>query len=433
MAASSMHPLELSTLILDSGEANERTNRITNEVSDIADDISIIESFSHVLSFKTEDGLVCFDTSGAGTGTACVEALRGWTDDRVHSIVYTHGHIDHVGGSGAFGADAESRGHTAANVVGHVAVADRFRRYDNTNGFNKAINTRQFGGISKAVGMDIGGEARFLPADALWPTVEYHDHLPLSVGGLDIELHHDRGETDDHTWAWIPKHRALVVGDFVTWVFPNCGNPQKVQRYPLEWARALRKMQALDADLLLGAHGLPVQGTERVNRVLDDLATALETLVHETVEMMNNNVPLDTIIHSVSLPDDVVSRPWMVPVYDEPEFVVRNIWRLYGGWWDQNPANLKPAPQSQIGTEVAALIGGIAPLLARARELSEQGDHRLACNLVEIAMHAEPDSIEAHAVRAEIYQARRNAESSLMSKGIFAAAANESRAIASPE
>ncbi len=426
------HPLELSSLILDSGEASERTNRITNELSDITDDISIIESFSHVLTFKTDDGLVCFDTSGAGTGTACVEALRGRTDERVHSIVYTHGHIDHVGGSGAFQADADARGYEAADVVGHARVADRFRRYDDTNGFNMGINNRQFGGISKSVGMDIGGEARFLPADALWPTVEYHQDLALSVGGLDFELHHDRGETDDHTWAWVPKHRALVVGDFVTWVFPNCGNPQKVQRFPREWAQALRKMQAMDADLLLGAHGLPVQGTERVNRVLDDLATALETLVHETVEMMNNNIPLDTIIHSVTLPEDVVSRPWMTPVYDEPEFVVRNIWRLYGGWWDQNPANLKPAPHHQIGTEIAALAGGIAPLLSRAAELSTAGDHRMACNLVEIAVHAEPESVEAHGVRSEIYQARRNAEASLMSKGIFAAAANESRAIVNP-
>ncbi len=429
----STHPLELSAIILDAGESDQRTNRITNELSDINHGISIIESFSHVLTFKTDDGLVCFDTSGAGTGTACVEALRGWSDDPVHSIVYTHGHVDHTGGSGAFGADAEANGNAAPQVVGHERLSDRLRRYDDTNGFNMGINARQFGGISAGSGLGIGGEARFLPADALWPTVEYHDDLELAVGGLSFELHHDRGETDDHTWAWVPEHRALVVGDFVTWVFPNCGNPQKVQRYPLEWARALRKMQAMDADLLLGAHGLPVQGTERVNRVLDDLATALETLVHETVEMMNNNEPLDTIIHSVSLPDDVLSRPWMNPVYDEPEFVVRNIWRLYGGWWDQNPANLKPAPLSQIGAEIAALAGGTAPLLSRATELSQQGDHRMACNLVELAVQAEPDSVEAHGTRKEIYQARRDAESSLMSKGIFAAAANESRAIADPE
>jgi len=39
----------------------------------------------------------------------------------------------------------------------------------------------------------------------------------------------------------------------------------------------------------------------------------------------------------------------------EPEHVVRNIWRLYGGWWDGQPAHSKPAREAEIGQEVAAL------------------------------------------------------------------------------
>ena len=423
------HPLELSALILDGGETDERTNRITNQVVELTDKISTIESFSHIITFKTDDGLVSFDSSGAATGVACVEALRGFTSDPVRKLVYTHGHIDHVGGSGAFAADAEEQGFEAPDVVGHTAVADRFRRYDDTNNFNLHINNRQFGGISLNEGMGIGGaDGRFLPSDAMWPTTEYAENHTFEVGGVSFELFHDKGETDDHTWAWVPEHKALCVGDFVTWVFPNCGNPQKVQRFPLEWAQALRKMQAKNADILLGAHGLPVQGTERVNRLLDDLATALETLVKETVEMMNNNVPLDDIIHAVKLPDDHLQRKWMNPIYDEPEFVVRNIWRLYGGWWDQNPAQLKPPTRGAVGTEVAALAGGIDAIIARAQAVAAEGDYRLACSLIEFATQAEPDSQAAHGARAEIYQARRNNEYSLMSKGIFAAAANESRA-----
>ena len=49
--------------------------------------------------------------------------------------------------------------------------------------------------------------------------------------------------------------RLLCVGDMFIWVVPNAGNPQKVQRYPLEWARALRAMAALDAEVMLPGHG----------------------------------------------------------------------------------------------------------------------------------------------------------------------------------
>ena len=60
----------------------------------------------------------------------------------------------------------------------------------------------------------------------------------MRVGGVEIELIHGRGETDDATFVWLPQARVLVSGDFVIWVFPNAGNPRKVQRYAPDWAAA---------------------------------------------------------------------------------------------------------------------------------------------------------------------------------------------------
>ena len=151
------------------------------------------------------------------------------------------------------------------------------------------------------------------PRNWIQPTVTYGDRLQLKVGELDLELRHGLGETDDHTWAWIPQHKAVCVGDFVIWAFPNAGNPQKVQRYPLEWARALREMQALEPELLLPAHGLPVGGRDRVHRLLDDVATALESLVEQTLRLMNEGADLDTVVHTVKVPDGLLERPYLRP------------------------------------------------------------------------------------------------------------------------
>ncbi len=422
------NPLELASRAIDYGAVDESTNRITNELTELTDDIAIVESFSHMIAFRTGDGLVCFDTSHANTGEAVTAALRGWRTDPVDSLVYTHGHIDHVGGSGAVAADAEARGHRRPAVVGHDQVPVRFRRYDETNDYNITINARQFGNVGREGVPSMVGSDRFLPTETMWPTTTFADQLTISVGDVEFVLHHDRGETDDHCWAWVPSHRALCVGDFVTWVFPNAGNPQKVQRYPLEWARALRTMQSYDADLLLPAHGLPIEGSERINRVLGDLAGALESLVEQTVSAMNAGASLDEIVHSVRLPPDHLQRPWMQPVYDEPEFVVRNIWRLYGGWWDFRPDTLKPARRSELGAELAQLAGGVDSLVARATEVADSGDFRLACHLIEIAVDADWTDAAAHQARAEIYAARRRTESSLMAKGIFAGAVRESTA-----
>ena len=90
-----------------------------------------------------------------------------------------------------------------------------------------------------------------------------------------------------------------------------------------EWANALREMMTCEAELLVPAHGLPIKGTGRINRVLGDLAHVLETLVAETLELMNDGYQLNDIVHMVKVDQEMLGLPWLQPLYDEPEFVVR--------------------------------------------------------------------------------------------------------------
>jgi alkyl sulfatase BDS1-like metallo-beta-lactamase superfamily hydrolase len=188
----------------------------------------------------------------------------------------------------------------------------------------------------------------------------------------------------------------------------------------------MRAMAAKDAELFLPAHGLPIAGRERIKGVLTDVAEALEFLVRETVERMNAGMRLDDIVHEVKLDPAYLERPYMQPTYDEPEFVVRNIWRLYGGWYDGNPAHLKPAKDADLAREIAQLAGGANTLAERALAVMEESP-RLACHLVEMAVQAEPENPHAHEVRATVYQYRRGLETSLMAKGIFGTAATDSQ------
>jgi alkyl sulfatase BDS1-like metallo-beta-lactamase superfamily hydrolase len=210
------------------------------------------------------------------------------------------------------------------------------------------------------------------------------------------------------------------------WASPNCGNPQKVQRYARDWAIAFRKMLALDAHVLLPGHGLPIVGADRVRQALTEGAELLESLVEQTLAMMNEGARLDDILHTVKAPAHLLERPYLHAIYDEPEFVVRNIWRLYGGWYDGNPAHLKPAPDAALARELADLAGGATRLAERARELAAAGELRLAGHLAELAAQAAPDDKGVHGARAEVFGARAEEEASTMSKGIFSWAAHES-------
>ncbi len=387
----------------------------TGTVAEVADGVVVVEAFSNVVGFDTDDGLVVFDVSHALSAPRAIEQLRTWSGAPVHTAVYTHGHVDHVTGAAAFDAAAAAAEHAPIRYVGHAAVPARFDRYQLTNGYNGHINMRQFRLPEPT-----------WPSEFVYPDVTFESSFALDVGGRTFDLNHARGETDDHTWAWVPDQRAVCVGDLFIWQFPNAGNPQKVQRYAWDWAMALRQMAALAPDLLLPAHGPAIGGTERVVRVLTDTAEALESLHDQTITLMNTGARLDDVIHQVRLPDHLAGLPYLRPTYDEPEFVVRNLWRLYGGWYDGNPAHLKPAREVEVAREMAALAGGAEVLAARAEVLATT-DLRVACHLAEMAATASPDSRRCHEVRAAVYEARRDAEESYMASGIYRSAAIDAR------
>ena len=420
--------LALSEAVLDGGKGLAEVgpiNRINHQLSVVADGIAVVEAFSHCVLFETDDGLLAFDASNVGGGARVVAAVRRWRAARFNTLVFTHGHLDHVGGSGAFLADASERGDPRPQVAGHVNVAKRFERYRLTAGYNRVINERQFGQFRRFGYSMFDGET-FLPERTPAPDLTYQTTRELDVGGLTVHLNHAKGETDDHTWAWIPAHNAVCAGDFFIWNFPNAGNPQKAQRYPLDWAHALRTIVAREPALFLPAHGLPIAGAERIARVLGEVATTLEGLVADTLAMMNEGARLNDIVHSVQVEPAVLAKPYLKPLYDEPEFVLRNVWRLYGGWYDGNPANLKPPADAVLAGEVAHLAGGAVALAKRAETWADQ-DLRLACQLVEFAALVAPEDATVQGIRGEVYQRRRDAETSLMAKGIFGDAANEAK------
>ena len=130
-----------------------------------------------------------------------------------------------------FEAEAVANGWAPPHVVAHELLPARFDRYVLTAGYNGVINQRQF-----------QFPQPYWPTEYRYPDEVYRDHHTLTVGGETWELHHDKGETDDATWVWNPGRKVLCTGDLFIWASPNCGNPQKVQRYPREWAIGLRKM-----------------------------------------------------------------------------------------------------------------------------------------------------------------------------------------------
>ena len=193
-------------------------------------------------------------------------------------------------------------------------------------------------------------------------------------------------------------------------------------------------MAALGAEMLLPGHGLPIVGADRVRTALADTADLLESLHDQTLALMNEGARLDDDRpHRAGARRTCSTKPYLRPIYDEPEFVVRNVWRLYGGWYDGNPAHLKPAPDAALGrrgrrrSPAARGAGG-----AGARAWPTPATSASPATSPSWPAQAAPDDPACTGARAEVFRRRAAAERSLMAKGVFGWAAAESEDRATP-
>ena len=394
------------------------------QADEIDDRTLYYKGFAGATTIDTGDGLVMLDTGAQYDSGRIFEAVRAWRpDQRLAAAVFSHHHVDHIFGVGLFDKEADERHAPRPLVYGHEAIAHHFDRYKKTPGWNGAINRRQFMAPNLPVDRKIPW-----PEEYRYPDVSYAQRLTFREGGLTFELHHAHGETEDATWTWVPERSLLFPGDLFIWCVPNAGNPQKVQRWLGEWAVALRTMAGLGADTMIPGHGFPIFGAGRIRTALTDTADLLDSIEGQALAIMNTGASLDTVLHEVQIPEDALEKPYLRPVYDHPQFLIRNVWRLFGGWYDGEPDNLLPAPRAEQAREWVALAGGLDAVLARAAALCAEGNLRLACHLIEYAVHAHPDSKPAHDLRAEIYDARAAQQTSSMARGIFSFAATSSRA-----
>ena len=197
-------------------------------------------------------------------------------------------------------------------------------------------------------------------------------------------------------------------------------------------------MLELDAEFLLPGHGFPVVGADRVRQALTDTADLLESLVDQTLAVMNAGGRLDDAIHTVRPPAGPGGPALPPPVYDEPEFIVHTVWRQYGGWWDGNPATLKPAPERALALELAALAGGAGALADRALDSSPwpatdrrgrreaDGPCAWPATWPSTPGWPTPDDPGVQRARQQVFAARAARATSTMANGVFSWAANES-------
>jgi glyoxylase-like metal-dependent hydrolase (beta-lactamase superfamily II) len=348
----------------------------------------------------TDDGVVVIDPGNFRACAMIRDRLAAESCGPVRYLIYTHAHMDHLGGAGAFADDNPE-------IIAHDNAIPRLERYGRTAGYIRRINSIQFH-------FDIPPR-RYTP---VFPTVTYRDEYRFQLGGRAFELFHGKGETDDHTLVWVPELRAVFCGDLLEASFPNLGNPFKVMRYAPEWADALERALALDPDFAVGGDAVLVT-RDKIREVFSDNIELLRFLEEAVVSAANEGKSLEQMQEEIQLPTHLASSPNLQQAYSRREFAIYNVWKRYCGYFDFTPSGLLPRPRREISGVVRDLIGDDEAILARAAGLVAEGQMQLALETLDIILKTDYESVPARRLRRQVLDRLAETDTCMMSRNVW--------------
>jgi glyoxylase-like metal-dependent hydrolase (beta-lactamase superfamily II) len=223
----------------------------------------------HVNSYllKSDDGYVLVDCGWDQPDV--LEALQselralGVGLDDVRSLVVTHYHSDHYGLAGTLVRLARLRllmhrldwFHIRVNMQDVAAAHDLAMAWLERNGLPHIAWDDDQLAVLQSI-------RRFTVAE---PDVELEDGQPIQVGQHVFRVVWTPGHTAGHICLHDAERRVLISGDHVLDpISPNVSFSRPDLVNPMgAYVRSLRKVGALDADLVLPAHGEPFRGLSR--------------------------------------------------------------------------------------------------------------------------------------------------------------------------
>lgn len=362
-----------------------------------------------------EGGVIIIDTGqDPAQGQAIANAFKTVSQLPVLGIIYTHGHGDHTGGAPVFIGDEPPQIWALENFgsedrpLAAAGLTVQQQRGTRQGGFQLPDEQRINNGIAPAMRparanpfANTAGAAQGQPDTT--PTHTFAaGRMPVTIGGIELELVAAPGETSDQLYVWYPAQRVLFAGDNYYKSFPNLyairGTPY---RDVLAWSNSLDMMLAEHAVAVVPGHTRPVLGEDAVERSLRNHRDAIRFVHDKTVEGMNLGLTPDELVDYVQLPVELAGDADLGEYYGRVQWAVRSIFTGYLGWYDGNPTNLAPLNAAEEATQIAQLAGGKEALRQRADEALASGNAQWAAQLADHLLALDKDDASAKLLKAD--------------------------------
>ena len=301
----------------------------------------------------------------------------------IKAIIYTHNHGDHTFGAAFYNTIQSEK----PIIIAHedtdfymqriLGIINPIISERSTRMFGTIIDEDDFINVGIGASLNVGKSV----AGYIKPNQTFKDQLNLSIAGIDIELHHAPGETNDQLFVWLPKHKALMPGDNVYKTFPNLYTIRgTTHRNVIGWINSIDQMRALNADYIFPSHTLPILGGD-ISPTLTIYRDGIQYVHDQTIRLMNKGFYPNEIVEMIKLPESIRNSPFLYEFYGTVRWSVRSIFNGYLGWFSGNPTDLDPLTNKEEATRFATIVGGNDPLFIALEEAVNNSDMQWALEL----------------------------------------------------
>ena len=324
----------------------------------------------------------------------------------IQALIYTHSHLDHIGGASGFDLDGipiwgQARFlHELSDT--QLLNAGYYTRGAKQFGFLLAESELVSNGIGPALAM--GAEAS---PPLCMPTHSFDDKTEVDIAGKTFVLRSAPGETYDHLYIWLPDDRALFVGDNLYQAFPNLYSIRGVPPRPVRsWIESLDEMRRLRPrpELMVLGHTQPVEGADRIYQLLTDYRDAIAFVHDSVVRGINAGKTPGELVREIRLPPHLDRHPYLREHYGTLAGSIRGIYAGYMGWFDGDAANLEPIANDEVAHWMVEELGSRRAILERIERSLAAGDLRRALWLSQILQADDAESRDGRLAKADVLE-----------------------------
>ena len=182
--------------------------------------------------------------------------------------------------------------------------------------------------------------------------------------------------------TYIPDMKALWMAENVTATLHNIytlrGAPV---RDPLRWSKYIGEALyrfGLEAEVMFASHHWPRWGNERIQEVLRGQRDLYAHMNNQVLHLANQGVTINEIHNVYEVPKGLQDKWFCRGYHGSPQHNSRGVIQRYLGFWDCNPTTLIPLSPSNSAPLYVEMMGGAEKILARGRELHDEGKYLLA-------------------------------------------------------